>query len=81
MDLSKTGPPKSKRKSSLFPVQFKYIFPAGGLLKSSPNTFVKKKLRKVKLKTRNFCALKGALRRAFLIKVIFPFWGGFFDRK
>ena len=29
--------------SSLFPVQLKYIFPAGGLLKSSLNTFVKKR--------------------------------------
>jgi hypothetical protein len=33
-------------KSSSFSVQLKYIFPADGLLKSSPNTFVKIKLRK-----------------------------------
>jgi hypothetical protein len=35
----------------IIPIQLKYIFPAGGLLKSSQNTFVKVKLRKVKLKT------------------------------
>jgi hypothetical protein len=45
----------------------KYIFPAGGLLKSSPNTFVKIKLRKVKLKNAViFAGLEGALCRASL---------------
>jgi len=32
------------------PDNLKYIFPAGGLLKSSPNMFVEIMLRKVKLK-------------------------------
>ncbi len=41
--------------SNLFSIQFKYIFPAGGLLKSSLNTFVKIKSRKVEFK--NFSLL------------------------
>jgi hypothetical protein len=61
-----------------------YIFPAGGLLRSSPNMVVKIKLRKVKLKTRDFCSfirstLQGFFRlsdsflleEAFLIQVNF----------
>jgi hypothetical protein len=39
------------------PIHLKYIFPAGGLLKSTPNTFVKIKLRKAKLKNPCFSAL------------------------
>jgi hypothetical protein len=38
----KTGPPNTSRNPSPQPIQLKYIFPAGGLLKSSPNTFIKK---------------------------------------
>jgi len=35
----------------------KYIFPAGGLLKSTPNTLVKIMIRKVKLKNPWFLQL------------------------
>jgi len=43
----------NKKGDFLFcpPIQSKYIFSAGGLLKSTPNTFIEIKLRKVKLKT------------------------------
>jgi hypothetical protein len=41
----------------IIPILGKYIFPAGGLLKSSPNTFVKIMLRKVKLKNPRFLQL------------------------
>jgi len=44
-----TGPPRSE-KIFLFPVQLKYVFPAGGLLKSNSNTLVKMMLKKVTLK-------------------------------
>jgi hypothetical protein len=51
----------------IIPILGKYIFPAGGLLNSTPNTFVKIKLRKEKLKNLwFFTALKGALCRASL---------------
>ena len=66
---------------------FKYIIPAGGLLKSSPNTFVKIMLRKGNQKTRDFRSfirgtLQGFFRLSdsfssegvFLIKVLFSKW-------
>ena len=43
------------------PIHLKYIFPAGGLLESSPNTFVKKSEIK---KPMIFASLEGALCRA-----------------
>ena len=50
-----------KVKFSSRSIQLKYISPAGGLLESSPNTFV----NMGNLKPAIFAALKGALRRAF----------------
>jgi hypothetical protein len=45
----------------------KYIFPAGGLLESSPNTFVKKRVKKNEIeKPAIFAYLEGALCRASL---------------
>jgi hypothetical protein len=47
------------------PSQLKYIFPASDLLKSPPNTFVKKMVKKSEIeKPVIFSALEGALCRA-----------------
>jgi hypothetical protein len=57
----------------------KYIFPAGGLLKSSPNTFVKIKLKKRNSKTRDFYSfIKGTLQDFFRSSDSFPFGEGCF---
>jgi len=61
-------------------IQLKYIFPAGGLLKSTPNTFVEIMIREVKLKNPWFLHLyKGHFAGLFLIEVIFPYGEEFSD--
>jgi hypothetical protein len=73
--LSETGPPNKKRKPFPSPIQLKYIFPAGGLLKSSPNTFV----RKENLKTRDFCSFIESPSQGLFSQSDLFLWGRFFD--
>jgi hypothetical protein len=61
-----------------FQIRLKYIFPAGGLLKSTLNTFVKIRLRKVKLKNPDSCSIiRGILQGFFRFNDSFPLRGDF----
>jgi len=51
-------------KPSIYQFQLKYIFPAGGLIKSSLSTFVEVKL-KTNWKSRDFCRFKRSTLQGF----------------
>jgi hypothetical protein len=71
--LSKLDRQNRKENLPCFQFSFNIFFPAGGLLKSSPNTFVEIMLRKTKLKTCNFSSFrKSTLQGFFRLSDSFP---------
>jgi len=56
-------------------IQFKYIFPAVRSLKSSSNFYEKPNEN---WKPTIYTDSEGVFHKAFLIKMIFPFWRSFF---